>query len=107
MLKRFYPPSEFAPNKKRKVPVNAVPLIELHRLWHHSDLRAEEVAIELGVSLSSVRRLVREHKVGSRPRVALQRMRLQPDPTPEEIAERAAECRARRLIHPIDESDCF
>ena len=106
-MSRFIPEKPFTPNKKRTAPMSGVPLHQLHRLWHHSDLRAEEVAIELGVSLSSVRRLVRQHKVGPRPRVALQRMRAQPDPTPEEIIERAAECRARRLTHPIDESDGF
>lgn len=96
---------ELIPNKKRTAELSCVDLERLEQLWRYSDLRTEDVAIELGVSPSSVRRLVARHRIGRRPPIALARMREQPDPTPEEIVQRAAECRARRLTQPLDVSD--
>lgn len=70
---------------------------QLHTLWA-SGASYEEIAAALGCSMSTVQKLKARHKLPYR----------QPnneaifanDPTPEQIAERAAECRAKRIMPP-------
>jgi len=66
----------------------------LHRLWARGD-SYQEIAATLGCSQSYVHRLKTRHKLPNRQKAT--RDILADDPTPEEIAERAAECRSRRV----------
>jgi transposase len=67
--------------------------LTLHRLWARGD-SYQEIAAALGCSMSFVSRLKDRHKLPNRQRSL--REVFENDPTPEQIAERAAECRARR-----------
>ena len=66
----------------------------LHRLWARGD-SYQEIAAALGCSQSFVSRLKDRHKLPNRQKAT--KDILADDPTPDEIAERAAECRARRV----------
>jgi hypothetical protein len=68
--------------------------VTLHRLWARGD-SYQEIAAALGCSQSFVSRLKDRHKLPNRQKAT--RDILADDPTPEEIAERAAECRAKRV----------
>jgi len=68
--------------------------LTLHRLWA-SGASYIEVAAALGCSQSFVARLKVRHKLPDRQKPT--RDIFADDPTPEQIAERAAECRARRV----------
>ena len=71
-----------------------VSLVQLHKLWQ-SELRSDEVAAELGCTRGHLFNLVRKHKLGRRPpRFEAPRKSVHPDPTPQEIEERAAAIRA-------------
>lgn len=74
-----------------------VDVSEIFRLWG-SDLRNDEVAIALGLTRGQMWSLSRRLKLPQRPdhlrAWTEQTGRQQDDPTPEEIAERAAEVRA-------------
>jgi len=73
----------------------------LHRLWARGD-SYQEIAAALGCSQSFVSRLKDRHKLPNRQKAT--KDILEDDPTPEQIAERAAECRARRVVAtPKDE----
>ena len=67
--------------------------LTLHRLWA-SGASYVEIAAALGCSQSYVHRLKTRHKLPNRQKAT--REIFEDDPTPEQIAERAAECRARR-----------
>jgi uncharacterized protein YjcR len=76
------------PGQRRDVDVPA-----LHRMWH-SDMDTPNIALTLGVSLSTLNNLRQRHGLPKRPRHAAQRV---VDPTPDEIARRAKECRERHF----------
>lgn len=82
------------PRGVRKPKQVDVPL--LFKLWQEP-LEIREIAERLGVGESFVGKLARKHKLPKRAtqRVEDNGMRVD-DPTPEQIAERAAWCRARR-----------
>ena len=65
----------------------------LKRLWAAGKTRAE-IAAALGCSAGYVEKLRIRHGLPRRPRCHDKPQ--EADPTPEQIAERAAECRARR-----------
>jgi hypothetical protein len=67
----------------------------LRQLWARGD-SYQKIAAALGCSQSYVSRLKVRHKLPDRQKVT--RDILEDDPTPEQIAERAAECRARRVV---------
>ena len=67
--------------------------LTLHQLWA-SGASYIEIAAALGCSQSFIHTLKSRHKLPNRQRVT--RKFCDNDPTPEQIAERAAECRARR-----------
>jgi hypothetical protein len=69
--------------------------LTLHELWARGD-SYQEIAAALGCSQSLVARLKVRHKLPNRQRA--NRDIFADDPTPEQIAERAAECRARRVV---------
>jgi hypothetical protein len=75
--------------KKANKPVH---IPELFKLWN-SDRTTTQVHQELGISYNQLVRLVAQHKLGKKPRAET---RLATDPTPQEIAERAAEIRQKR-----------
>jgi hypothetical protein len=66
---------------------------KLHELWARGDSYLE-IAAALGCSESFVHHLKVRHKLPHRQKPT--REIFEDDPTPEQIAERAAECRARR-----------
>lgn len=66
----------------------------LHELWARGDSYLE-IAAALGCSESFVHHLKNRHKLANRQRPTKEIF--QDDPTPEQIAERAAECRAKRV----------
>ena len=68
--------------------------LTLHRLWARGD-SYQEIAAALGCSQSFVSKLKDRHKLPNRQKAT--RDIFEDDPTPEQIAERAAECRARRV----------
>lgn len=67
---------------------------ELYRVYNDFSIPTVEVCRILGVTRSQLFFIRKRHGLPPRPR-AKTTVRLA-DPTPEEIAERAAECRARR-----------
>lgn len=77
-----------------------VDLALLFQLWH-SELVKDEIARRLGISVSHLSVLKNKHHL---PKRSTARRQCDVDPTPEEIEERAAECRARRVhserMHP-------
>jgi len=64
----------------------------LHRLWARGD-SYQQIAAALGCSTSFVSRLKVRHKLSHRQKPTKEIFA--DDPTPEQIAERAAECRAK------------
>ena len=68
--------------------------LTLHQLWA-SGASYVEIAAALRCSQSYVHRLKTRHKLPNRQKGT--REIFEDDPTPEQIAERAAECRARRV----------
>jgi hypothetical protein len=69
--------------------------VTLHRLWARGD-SYQEIAAALGCSQTFISTLKDRHKLPNRQKP--NREIFDADPTPEEIAERAAECRARRVV---------
>jgi hypothetical protein len=69
--------------------------LTLHELWARGD-SYQEIAAALGCSQSLIARLKVRHKLPNRQKAT--REIFADDPTPEQIAERAAECRARRVV---------
>jgi hypothetical protein len=67
--------------------------VTFRQLWARGD-SYQEIAVALGCSQSYISKLKVRHSLPDRPRS--NRDILADDPTPEQIAERAAECRARR-----------
>ncbi len=64
----------------------------LFALWDDHALTRVDVAHRLGVSPTQLTRLVAQYRLPPRPR---DRNNNTPDPTPDQIAERARECRER------------
>jgi|GEM_PF-2515015 len=68
--------------------------LQLHTLWA-AGVSYRDIAAALGCSESFVHRLKERHKLPNRQRA--NREIFEDDPTPEQIAERAAEVRAKRV----------
>lgn len=68
--------------------------LQLHEMWARGDSR-EEIAAALGCSTSHVQELCKRHRLP--PRQRANKEIFENDPTPEQIAERAAEIKARHL----------
>jgi transposase len=73
----------------------------LHTLWA-SELEMPEIAVRLGCSVSTLYLLRDRYKLPPRPRA---RVTLLKDPTPQEIEERARECRERHYAQRRGESE--
>ena len=67
----------------------------LQQLWARGD-SYQEIAAALGCSQTFISTLKDRHKLPNRQKP--NREIFEDDPTPEQIAERAAECRARRVV---------
>jgi DNA-binding CsgD family transcriptional regulator len=78
-----------------------VDLPKLFRLWY-SDMDTADIAVTFGVSLSTLHTLRMRHKLPKRPRATVT---LVSDPTPDEIAERARQCRERHFAERRGETD--
>ena len=76
---------------------------KLHELWARGDSYLE-IAAALGCSESFVHHLKVRHKLPHRQKPT--REIFEDDPTPEQIAERAAECRAKRVV-PMPKEERF
>ncbi|NBT05580.1 MAG: hypothetical protein EBS54_02085 [Betaproteobacteria bacterium] len=74
----------------------------LFELWADHSLSRAQVAGRLGISVAMLYRLMRRHKLPPRPKELKAPV---PDPTPEEIAERARECRERHYAQRRAEPD--
>lgn len=71
-------------------------LLDVLTLWH-TNLPTEEIAKKLNVTQAALQDYGRRNKLPRRTHVPRRSPNTRiVDPTPEEIAERAAECRARR-----------
>jgi hypothetical protein len=82
--------------------VRHVDLAKLYRLWNDHTLTRVKVSAMLGISPTHLTRLVARHKLPPRPRDRNQHGN---DPTPDEIAQRAAECRERHYAQRRAEPD--
>ncbi len=71
----------------------AYSVAELHRLWARGDSYTD-IAAALGCSVSFLTKLKERHKLPNRPRSYVSPA---DDPTPEEIAERAAAIKRRNI----------
>lgn len=78
-----------------------VPL--LFQLWADHAVSRQEIASRLGVAVSTVGKLQARYGLPTRP-VEKRRRMPQPDPTPEEIQQRAAECRQKDLARKLRET---
>jgi len=83
--------------------VRHVDLPKLYQLWNDHTLTRVKVSAMLGISPTHLTRLVARHKLPPRPRDKNQHGN---DPTPDEIAQRAAECRERHYAQRRAEPDC-
>jgi transposase-like protein len=75
----------------------------LFALWADQSLTRAEVARELGVTAGQLTRLAGRHGLPARARK--RRAFSMADPTPDEIAKRAAECRARHMEQRRNETE--
>jgi hypothetical protein len=71
-------------------------------LWNESSKTRAEIARELGVTAGQLTKLASRHGLG--PRGRQHRAFSMDDPTPEQIEERAAECRARHYAQRLAET---
>ena len=78
---------------------------EFRRLWADSELSRTDLAVHFGCSVSSIDHLRVELGLGKRKRTPWRAEQVIPDPTPEEIAERARECRERHFAERRREPD--
>lgn len=68
---------------------------DLRRLWADPSLRVSDMAISLGVSASSVRKVARELGLPARTAGGRSTTVRHAEPTPEELEQRCAEVRSR------------
>ena len=76
--------------RRQRGPRRDIDVPVLHSLWA-SELELAGIAVRLGCSVSTLYMLRDRHKLPPRPRM---RVSVLTDPTPQEIEERARECRA-------------
>ena len=79
----------------------AIDVPQLLKLWH-SEMETPDIAFALGVSLYTLNKMRQKHGLPKRPRVSVM---LVADPTPDEIAKRARECRERHYAERRGETD--
>ena len=87
--------------RRQRGPRRDIDIPVLHLLWA-SELELPEIAVRLGCSVSTLYMLRDRHKLPPRPRM---RVTVLTDPTPQEIEERARECRERHYAQRRGESE--
>jgi hypothetical protein len=87
--------------RRQRGPRRDIDIPVLHSLWA-SELELPEIAVRLGCSVSTLYMLRDRHKLPLRPRM---RVSVLTDPTPQEIEERARECRERHYAQRRGESE--
>lgn len=87
--------------RRQRGPRRDIDIPVLHSLWA-SELELPEIAVRLGCSVSTLYMLRDRHKLPPRPRM---RVSVLTDPTPQEIEERARECRERHYAQRRGESE--
>jgi len=88
--------------KRKPGPNRIVDVPLMFRLWADESIQKLEIAKRLGISTSTLASLAKRHHLPQRPRP---RVVVALDPTPNEIAERARECRERHYAERRRESD--
>ena len=78
-----------------------IDVLALFELWH-SELETADIAIRVGVSQCTLNELRKRYGLPKRRRVSVL---LVADPTPEEIEQRARECRERHYAERRGETD--
>lgn len=78
---------------------------EFRRIWEAGELSRTDMAVHFGCSVSSIDNLRASLGLKKRKRSPWRVKQVVPDPTPEEIAERAAECKARHMAEKLKEPD--
>jgi uncharacterized protein YjcR len=78
-----------------------IDVLKLFQLWH-SEMETPDIAFAMGVSPYTLNKLRQKHGLPKRPRVTVM---LVADPTPDEIAKRARECRERHYAERRGETD--
>ena len=86
--------------RRQRGPRRDIDVPVLHSLWA-SELELPEIAVRLGCSVSTLYMLRDRHKLPPRPRM---RVSVLTDPTPQEIEQRARECRERHYAQRRGES---
>ena len=87
--------------RRQRGPRRDIDIPVLHSLWA-TELELPEIAVRLGCSVSTLYMLRDRHKLPLRPRM---RVSVLTDPTPQEIEERARECRERHYAQRRGECD--
>ena len=87
--------------RRQRGPRRDIDVPVLHSLWA-SELELPEIAVRLGCSVSTLYMLRDRHKLPLRPRM---RVTVLTDPTPQEIEERARECRERHYAQRRGEGE--
>ena len=87
--------------RRQRGPRRDIDIPVLHSLWA-SELELPEIAVRLGCSVSTLYMLRDRHKLPLRPRM---RVTVLKDPTPQEIEERARECRERHYAQRRGEGE--
>ena len=87
--------------RRQRGPRRDIDVPVLHSLWA-SELELPEIAVRLGCSVSTLYMLRDRHKLPPRPRM---RVSVLTDPTPQEIKERARECRERHYAQRRGEGE--
>jgi len=78
---------------------------EFRRLWCESEMDRTQLAIHFRCSVSSIDHLRAKLDLPKKKRCRFRPEQVVPDPTPEEIAERARECRERHFAEKLREPD--
>ena len=78
---------------------------EFRRVWEAGELSRTEMAVHIQCSVSSIDNLRITLGLKKRKRSPWRVKQVVPDPTPEEIAERARECRERHFAEKLREPD--
>ena len=87
--------------RRQRGPRRDIDVPVLHSLWA-SELELPEIAVRLGCSVSTLYMLRDRYKLPIRPRT---RVSVLTDPTPQQIEERARECRERHYAQRRGEGE--
>lgn len=92
------------PQVKKRLTDKDIP--ELLELWA-GDLPTKQIALKVKVTVAALQEFARKRKFPKRTHIKRQQATEFVDPTPEEIAKRAADIRARRTALENERSCCY